>query len=154
MNTRRRDMKQRNKNISCTNYEIENTAVHAVRYQKKSRTQDRETKTVQPQPLRTNTKSVHGKQTATSVWHKTCVHGNRGAWETSFNISLAQNLRARETNFNARRQTSALDEEYQTHLLPDTTEGETGTIVQGRKTLQSKCGSVVNISTWKHDQML
>ena len=65
MNTRRCEMKQRIWNISCTNYETENTAVHVVRKERKSlRTQDRDTRTVQPQLLRTNTKSVHGNQTA------------------------------------------------------------------------------------------
>ena len=117
-------MKQRNKNISCTNYEIENTAAHVVRYQRKV--------------SHTGQRNKDCATTASAHEHEV------RARERNFNINLAQNMRARETNFNARRelvqnscakkntQTSALDEECQAHLLPDTTAGETGTIVQGR----------------------
>ena len=53
------------------------------------RTQDRDTRTVQPQPLRTNTKSVHGKQASTLDQSRTklACTGTKLHGKTSFNCN-------------------------------------------------------------------
>ena len=81
MNTRRREMKQRDLNISCTKYEIENTALHVIRCEREiSRTGQRNKDCA-------TTASAHKHEVPTReassytgrVCHKTCVHGKQAS---------------------------------------------------------------------------